>query len=108
MEREQLFEGSSDDDAAHTPRKRSTQEILTKYKFKGVAFLLLSFFLSFCISLAANTLIFRNRAHLCDDDDLHTIAGRRGCRGSREAEAHGAAGETRGRLDRHIDPPVHA
>jgi hypothetical protein len=52
--------------------------------------------------------MFRNRAHLCDDDDLHTIAGRRGCRGSREAEAHGAAGETRGRLDRHIDPPVHA
>ncbi|AQL07444.1 hypothetical protein ZEAMMB73_Zm00001d047740 [Zea mays] len=37
VEREQLFEGSSDDDAAHTPRKRSTQEILTKYKFKGDA-----------------------------------------------------------------------
>ncbi|XP_021301631.1 uncharacterized protein LOC110429663 isoform X2 [Sorghum bicolor] len=34
VEREQLFGGSSDD--VHTPRKKSTQEILTKYKFKGV------------------------------------------------------------------------
>ncbi|XP_066381771.1 uncharacterized protein [Miscanthus floridulus] len=34
VEREQLFEGSSD---VHTPRKKSTQEILTKYKFKGDA-----------------------------------------------------------------------
>ncbi|CAN6289774.1 unnamed protein product [Urochloa humidicola] len=34
MEREQLFEGSSD---VQTPRKKSTQEILTKYKFKGDA-----------------------------------------------------------------------
>ncbi|KAG0551557.1 hypothetical protein BDA96_01G433900 [Sorghum bicolor] len=35
VEREQLFGGSSDD--VHTPRKKSTQEILTKYKFKGDA-----------------------------------------------------------------------
>ncbi|XP_072146858.1 uncharacterized protein [Setaria viridis] len=34
VEREQLFEGSSD---FQTPRKKSTQEILTKYKFKGDA-----------------------------------------------------------------------
>ncbi|RCV45283.1 hypothetical protein SETIT_9G441400v2 [Setaria italica] len=34
VEREQLFEGSSD---VQTPRKKSTQEILTKYKFKGDA-----------------------------------------------------------------------
>ncbi|CAL4938910.1 unnamed protein product [Urochloa decumbens] len=34
VEREQLFEGSSD---VETPRKKSTQEILTKYKFKGDA-----------------------------------------------------------------------
>jgi hypothetical protein len=33
VEREQLFDGSSD---VRTPRKKSTQEILTKYKFKGV------------------------------------------------------------------------
>ncbi|KAF8683795.1 hypothetical protein HU200_044729 [Digitaria exilis] len=34
VERELLFEESSD---VHTPRKKSTQEILTKYKFKGDA-----------------------------------------------------------------------
>ncbi|XP_062210905.1 uncharacterized protein LOC133912261 [Phragmites australis] len=34
VEREKLFEGSSD---VLTPRKKSTQEILTKYKFKGDA-----------------------------------------------------------------------
>ncbi|PAN50170.1 hypothetical protein PAHAL_9G503100 [Panicum hallii] len=34
VEREQLFDGSSD---VRTPRKKSTQEILTKYKFKGDA-----------------------------------------------------------------------
>ncbi|KAL6645759.1 hypothetical protein ACP70R_017367 [Stipagrostis hirtigluma subsp. patula] len=34
VEREKLFEGSND---VHTPRKKSTQEILTKYKFKGDA-----------------------------------------------------------------------
>ncbi|CAN6284629.1 unnamed protein product [Urochloa humidicola] len=34
VEREQLLEGSSD---VQTPRKKSTQEILTKYKFKGDA-----------------------------------------------------------------------
>ncbi|KAL6648319.1 hypothetical protein ACP70R_012543 [Stipagrostis hirtigluma subsp. patula] len=34
VEREKLFEGSND---LHTPRKKSTQEILTKYKFKGDA-----------------------------------------------------------------------
>ena len=33
-EREQLFDDGSSD--VHTPRKKSTQEILTKYKFKGV------------------------------------------------------------------------
>jgi hypothetical protein len=31
--RDKLLEGSSD---VHTPRKKSTQEILTQYKFKGV------------------------------------------------------------------------
>ncbi|CAN6320374.1 unnamed protein product [Urochloa humidicola] len=34
VEREQLLEGSSD---VQTPRKKSTQEILTKCKFKGDA-----------------------------------------------------------------------
>ncbi|WVZ56585.1 hypothetical protein U9M48_007091 [Paspalum notatum var. saurae] len=34
VERDQLLEGSSD---VQTPRKKSTQEILTKYKFKGDA-----------------------------------------------------------------------
>ncbi|KAK3151306.1 hypothetical protein QOZ80_3AG0244220 [Eleusine coracana subsp. coracana] len=34
MEREKLFEGSSD---VQTPRKKSTQEILTKYKYNGDA-----------------------------------------------------------------------
>ncbi|KAG2541554.1 uncharacterized protein LOC120693005 [Panicum virgatum] len=34
-EREQLFDDGSSD--VHTPRKKSTQEILTKYKFKGDA-----------------------------------------------------------------------
>nr|CAB3501145.1 unnamed protein product [Digitaria exilis] len=34
VERELLFEESSD---VQTPRKKSTQEILTKYKFKGDA-----------------------------------------------------------------------
>jgi len=34
VEREQLFDDGSSD--VHTPRKKSTQEILTKYKFKGV------------------------------------------------------------------------
>jgi len=35
VEREQLFDDGSSD--VHTPRKKSTQEILTKYKFKGDA-----------------------------------------------------------------------
>ncbi|TVU47431.1 hypothetical protein EJB05_07034 [Eragrostis curvula] len=34
VQREKLFEGSSD---VQTPRKKSTQEILTQYKFKGDA-----------------------------------------------------------------------
>ncbi|KAK3147563.1 hypothetical protein QOZ80_3BG0283940 [Eleusine coracana subsp. coracana] len=34
MERGKLFEGSSD---VQTPRKKSTQEILTKYKYNGDA-----------------------------------------------------------------------